>query len=152
MTRKSQTGAMPRRRVKKSAAAFDAEPEAEDESLLHELPTPDVSTLPVITEEARKASWHKAIGEMQAERARLTGRPISMLISGQKARPIEGGVREAMVTLWPPSGVPPRGLKAKDRNKQIREWLKRNKRSEPDGDYGLAKAVQRVMKSFKPLL
>jgi hypothetical protein len=32
-----------------------SEPEAEDESLLHQLPTPDVSSLPVMTKEARKA-------------------------------------------------------------------------------------------------
>jgi hypothetical protein len=88
--------------------------------------------------------------EMQAERAKLTGRPNPMLNSGRKARPIDDGVREAMVTLWSPSGVPPRGLKAKKRNKQILEWLQRNKRSVPEGNHGLAKAVQRVMKSLKP--
>jgi hypothetical protein len=157
MTQKPQTGAKPKRRVRKSkrrvrksTVVLDAEPEVEDESLLHELPTPDPSTLPVITEEARKAGWHKAIMRIQAERARLTGRPNSMLISGQKARPIDDGVREAMVTLWSPSGVPPRGLKAKNRDNQILGWLKRNKRSVPEGNHGLAKAVQRVMKSLKP--
>src|SRR5258706_6800502 len=149
MTQKSRIGAKPKRRVRRSAV-LDAEPEVEDESLLHELPTPDPSTLPVITEEARKAGWHKAIMRIQAERARLTGRPNSMSISGQKARPIDDGVREAMVTLWSPSGVPPRGLKAKNRDNQILGWLKRNKRSAPDGNHGLAKAVQRVMKSLKP--
>jgi hypothetical protein len=133
--------------LSKQSRAKSSEPEAEDESLLHELPTPDVSSLPVITKEARKAGWHKAIMGMQAERAKLTGRKLN---DGRKPRPIDDGVREAMLTLWSPSGVPPRGLKAKERDEQILKWLQCNKRSAPDGDHGLPKAVQRVMKSLKP--
>ncbi len=51
------------------------------------------------------------------------------------------GVRLALDALWP-SGVP-EGLRAKDRNKAVHEWLKDNNKSIP-GD--IAKAVQRALK------
>jgi hypothetical protein len=44
-----------------------------------------------------------------------------------------------------PSGIP-KGLKTKDRNNHIADWLKQNGRSVPSGS-GLAKAVQRALKS-----
>jgi hypothetical protein len=56
-----------------------------------------------------------------------------------------GGIREAIAALWP-SGIP-KSLKAKDRNNRIADWLKQNGRSVPSGSSGLAKAVQRTLKS-----
>lgn len=125
-----------------------AEPEAEDESLLHELPVPDFSTLPFVTSEAREVGWHNAVVKMKRDRARLTGR----LIPGCKPRPIDDGIREAMIALWPRSGIPPQGLKAKERNRKILDWLKRHNRSIPAGDHALAKAVSRALKSLKQSL
>ena len=58
--------------------------------------------------------------------------------------PVFGGIREAIAALWP-SGIP-KGLKAKDRNNRIADWLKQNGRSVPSGS-GLARAVQRALKS-----
>ena len=54
-----------------------------------------------------------------------------------------GGIHEAIAALWP-SGIP-KGLKAKDRDKRIADWLKQDGRSVPSGS-GLARAVQRALK------
>jgi hypothetical protein len=53
-------------------------------------------------------------------------------------------INEAISELWP-SGLPT-GLKAKERDKKIREWLGNNGHSIPSGEHGLQKAVQRAMK------
>jgi hypothetical protein len=57
--------------------------------------------------------------------------------------PVSEGIREAIAALWP-SGMP-KGLRAKDRNNRIADWLKQNGRSVPF-DSGLARAIQRALK------
>jgi hypothetical protein len=56
---------------------------------------------------------------------------------------IAQGIREAITMLWP-SGIP-RGLKAKDRDNQILNWLKSKGYSFP-GDNSLPRQVQRALK------
>src|SRR5262249_42269016 len=65
----------------------------------------------------------------------------------KRASPIADGVQDAITALWP-KGIPS-GLKAKDRNNEIADWLKSNGRSVPSGN-GLARAVQRAMRAMKP--
>jgi hypothetical protein len=73
-------------------------------------------------------------------------RPGLSLRSSSRGKPrsIVDVVREAIDALW--EGNIPAGLRAKDRNNQIAEWLKHNNRSVPAGSAGLPKAVQRAMK------
>jgi hypothetical protein len=54
---------------------------------------------------------------------------------------ISDGILLAIDDLWPDEI--PKGLRAKDRNKKILEWLKDNKKSIPTD---LSKAVQRVLR------
>ena len=54
---------------------------------------------------------------------------------------ISDGVRLAIDSLWP-DGVP-EGLRAKERNEQVRQWLKDHNKSIPSD---LSKAVQRALK------
>jgi hypothetical protein len=54
---------------------------------------------------------------------------------------ISDGIRLAIGTLWP-HGIPA-GVRAKERDNQIREWLEDNKKSIPTN---LSRAVQRVLK------
>jgi hypothetical protein len=58
----------------------------------------------------------------------------------QRVSPIEEGILLAIDALW--SGNIPKGLRAKDRDLKILEWLKSNQKSAPRG---LARAVQRVL-------
>jgi hypothetical protein len=67
----------------------------------------------------------------------------SVPINRKKARPVEDGAREALSVLWP-NGIPA-GLKAKDRNNKIRNWLRQQGYSSST-DEGLARAVQRALK------
>jgi hypothetical protein len=62
-----------------------------------------------------------------------------------KAKPISDAIRDAINDLWP-KGVP-HGLRPKERNNQIAEWLNRNGKSVPNSDPALARAIQREMKS-----
>jgi hypothetical protein len=63
--------------------------------------------------------------------------------SSKRTRPIDDGIRAAIAALWPDSI--PRGLKSKDRDNEIAEWLRAHDYSVPS-DSGLARAVQRAMK------
>jgi hypothetical protein len=61
--------------------------------------------------------------------------------SGIGSGAISDGIRLAIDDLWPDEI--PKGLRAKDRNKKILEWLKDHKKSTPTD---LSKAVQRVLR------
>jgi hypothetical protein len=64
--------------------------------------------------------------------------PSTSLKPGSSA--ISDGIRLAIGTLWP-DGIPA-GVRAKERDNQIREWLEDNKKSIPTD---LSRAVQRVI-------
>jgi hypothetical protein len=57
---------------------------------------------------------------------------------------ISDGIRLAMNNLWP--GGIPEGVRAKERDNQIREWLKDNRKSIPEN---VPRAVQRVLKKLR---
>jgi hypothetical protein len=61
----------------------------------------------------------------------------------RRGRPIDDGIRQAILALWP-KGIPS-GLKAKERDNKIDTWLRREEFSVPSGR-GLARAVQRALK------
>ena len=63
-------------------------------------------------------------------------------LRGAKSR----GIEEAMKQLWPPDGIHPKGLSAKDRNNKVRNQLIRNGSSVPKS---LERAIQRVLKVLK---
>jgi hypothetical protein len=60
-----------------------------------------------------------------------------------KARPVSDAIDEAIRVLWP-NGIP-RTLRAKQRNEQIKKWLKENN-CHVGSDTALARAVQRAIK------
>ena len=60
---------------------------------------------------------------------------------------IADGIRLAIADLWP-DGIP-EGLRAKDRDIKILDWLIAHKKSVPEGNGGLSKAVQRVLKQAR---
>jgi len=62
-------------------------------------------------------------------------------------RPIHDGIEEAIDAIWP-KGIPA-GLKSKERDNEIRVWLGMNRRSVPNSDASLAKAVQRVLRDHR---
>ena len=62
-----------------------------------------------------------------------------------KAKPITHVIGEAINELW--RNRIPEGLRPKERNNQIFEWLKRKGKSVPNSDAALARAVQRAIKS-----
>jgi hypothetical protein len=62
-------------------------------------------------------------------------------LSGIGSGAISDGIRLAIDDLW--TDEIPKGLRAKDRNKKILEWLKDHKKSIPTD---LSKAVQRVLR------
>jgi hypothetical protein len=64
--------------------------------------------------------------------------------AGAKTR----GVKQAIIAVFPPYGIPPLGLSAKGRDTKIKEWLDRAGYSLPMSDSALAKLIQRVLKSF----
>jgi hypothetical protein len=61
-----------------------------------------------------------------------------------RTSPISDGIRLALNALWP-NGIPA-GLRAKERDNQIREWLKSNKISIATD---ISRAVQRVLKKAR---
>ena len=65
----------PARAVPYVPRAEDPEAADEDESLLHELDTPDPTSLSKISPEERHSKWHEAIAKMRADRGQPTGRP-----------------------------------------------------------------------------
>lgn len=60
-----------------------------------------------------------------------------------KQAPIREGISEAKEALWP-NGIP-KGLKAKERDNRVGQWLETKGYSVPSGN-GLSRAVQRVIK------
>ena len=61
-----------------------------------------------------------------------------------RPRPVSDGILKAIKTLWP-CGFP-QGLRAKVRNKLIREWLESNNWPTLPNDAAFARAVQRVIR------
>jgi hypothetical protein len=59
----------------------------------------------------------------------------------KRKRPIEDGIKEAITALW--ENNIPQGLRPKERDNKIAEWLKSKNYSVPSG---LARAVQRAIK------
>lgn len=54
------------------------------------------------------------------------------------------GLEEAVFALWPPTGIPPKGLSAKDRNNRIFNWLGAHGYSKPS-----VRHIQRFLKERK---
>ncbi len=77
------------------------------------------------------------------ERAPLAPQPKSA--TGAKWQ----GVRKALRDLYPPHGIPPAELTAKERNTNVAKWLAANGSSEPNSDVALARLIQRVLKYLR---
>jgi hypothetical protein len=59
------------------------------------------------------------------------------------------GVQKALLALYPPHGIPPPELTAKERNRNVAKWLAANGYSTPNSDAALARLIQRVLKTLR---
>lgn len=90
--------------------------------------------------------WRKDVLELWPEHQKDAMLPAPPKIgpnSAQKRdKPISDGIRLAINDLWP--GGITAGLRAKERDNKILEWLKRNGKSIPAN---ISRAIQRVLKA-----
>jgi hypothetical protein len=90
--------------------------------------------------------YRKDVLELWPEHQNDATRPappeIGSNATQKRSKPISDAIRLAINDLW--HGEIPAGLRAKERDNQILDWLKRNGKSIPEN---ISRAVQRVLKA-----